>query len=60
MKKEEQKVKCLLAMGNQEKGKTWAKKKLDGIASFKARPRKVWMNKEDGLLNGRRSSLSLH
>jgi len=48
-----------LAMCSQEKSQTWEKKKLEGKASVRTRPLKIWKNKKDDMLRGSRSYICL-
>jgi len=59
VKKEDLKENFPLAMCSQEKSQTWAKKKLESIAPIRTQPLKVCKKKEDGLLRGSRSFVSL-
>lgn len=59
VKKKEVKEKFPLPMWNQEEAQTGAKKKLERNYSIKTLPLKVWRKKEDDLLRGSRSCVSL-
>lgn len=59
MKKEELKDKFPLAMSSQEKAQTWAERELESNSPVRTRPLNVWKKKEDDLLRGSRSFVSL-
>lgn len=59
VKKEELKENLFPAMRNQEKSRTWEKKKLDDNDSIWTQPRKAWMKKEGNILKQRKTFISL-
>ena len=59
VKKEEYKENIPLSMHNQEKPQTWAKKKLECNSHVSTQPLMVWKKKENDMIMGSRSFISL-